>query len=197
MRRRSSPATRTPFRAATAAAPGAVRGRLPDQGRNRLLRKAVGSHRRRGGRGRHVLLDVPAHRNRPVPGRRVHQHAVRDHGRRRHPRGAGDRPRRARRTDHRRRADHPGAHRVQRGLRLRPGGDGQLGVLRQPNPASARELVESIRAGQTPQPTRGAPVCPFTQTARPWPGWGRRPPTPPDPAPRRWPGCGWREQDES
>ena len=42
----------------------------------------------------------------------------------------GDRQRR----DHRRRQGHPRAHRVQRGLRLRPGDDGQLGVLRQPDP---------------------------------------------------------------
>ena len=39
------------------------------------------------------------------------------------------------RRDHRRRQDHPGAHGVQRGLRLRAGDDGQLGVLRQHHPA--------------------------------------------------------------
>ena len=44
--------------------------------------------RRRGHRGRHVLLDVPAQPDRRVPGRRVHQHAVRGHGRRRDPRRA-------------------------------------------------------------------------------------------------------------
>ena len=65
-------------------------------------------------------------------------------------------------------------------------------------PASARELVESIRAGQTPQPTRGAPVCPFTQTARTLAGVG------PQTADTTGPGAATlaglrvaREQDES
>jgi NADH-quinone oxidoreductase subunit E len=39
-------------------------------------------------------------------------------------------------------------------------------------PASTRDLVESIRNGQTPQPTRGAPVCPFRDTARTLAGVG-------------------------
>lgn len=65
-------------------------------------------------------------------------------------------------------------------------------------PTSARELVESIRAGQTPQPTRGAPVCPFTQTARTLAGVG------PQTADTTGPGAATlaglrvaREQDES
>lgn len=65
-------------------------------------------------------------------------------------------------------------------------------------PASARELVESIRAGQTPQPTRGAPVCLFTQTARTLAGVG------PQTADTTGPGAATlaglrvaREQDES
>ena len=63
-------------------------------------------------------------------------------------------------------------------------------------PASARELVEPFAPDRLPNP----PGCPGARSPRPrepWPGWGRRPPTPPDPAPRRWPGCRWREQDES
>ena len=36
---------------------------------------------------------------------------------------------------------------MQRGLRLRAGDDGQLGVLRQPDPESATELVDDLRAG--------------------------------------------------
>ena len=47
--------------AAAAAAPGAVRGRLPHAGRNRVLRRAARPDRRRGHRGRHVLLHVSAH----------------------------------------------------------------------------------------------------------------------------------------
>uniref|UniRef100_UPI0018EDB352 NAD(P)H-dependent oxidoreductase subunit E n=1 Tax=Mycobacterium hubeiense TaxID=1867256 RepID=UPI0018EDB352 len=33
-------------------------------------------------------------------------------------------------------------------------------------PSSARDLVDALRAGQPPHPTRGAPLCPFSQTAR-------------------------------
>ncbi|MCV7194296.1 NADH-quinone oxidoreductase subunit NuoE [Mycolicibacterium brumae] len=33
-------------------------------------------------------------------------------------------------------------------------------------PSSARDLVDGLRAGHTVAPTRGAPLCPFTQTAR-------------------------------
>ena len=39
-------------------------------------------------------------------------------------------------------------------------------------PSSARELVESIRTGETPEPTRGARVCPFRETARTLAGVG-------------------------
>jgi NADH-quinone oxidoreductase subunit E len=39
-------------------------------------------------------------------------------------------------------------------------------------PSSAQELVDSIRAGQTLRPTRGAPVCPFKETARTLAGVG-------------------------
>ena len=58
------------------------------------------------------------------------------HGWRRDLRAAQGAPRRRQRRDHRRRQDHPRARRVQRGLRLRAGGDGQLGVLRQPDARS-------------------------------------------------------------
>lgn len=33
-------------------------------------------------------------------------------------------------------------------------------------PASARELVDGLRSGRPPEPTRGAPLCSFRQTAR-------------------------------
>ncbi|WP_102142525.1 NADH-quinone oxidoreductase subunit NuoE [Mycobacterium hubeiense] len=33
-------------------------------------------------------------------------------------------------------------------------------------PSSARDLVDALRAGNPPVPTRGAPLCPFRQTAR-------------------------------
>src|SRR5215213_10663404 len=33
-------------------------------------------------------------------------------------------------------------------------------------PSSARDLVDGLRAGQPPAPTRGAPLCTFKQTAR-------------------------------
>ena len=58
-------------------------------------------------------------------------------------------PRRRARRDHRRRQDHPGARRVPGRLRLRPGDDGQLRVLRQRRPARARSAWSSeLRAGE-------------------------------------------------
>ena len=71
---------------------------------------------------------------RRLPRRRLHQHAVRGDGRRRDLRAAQGPPRRRQRRDHRRRQGHPRAHRVQRGLRLRAGDDGQLGVHGQHDP---------------------------------------------------------------
>ena len=154
---------------------------------------ATRPHRRRGDRGRHVLLDVPAHPHRRVPGRRLHQHAVRDHGRRRDPRGAAGPPRRPRRRDHRRRPGHPRAHRVQRRLRLRARRDGQLGVLRQPNPflgtgsrrraarrASRRCPAAARRCARSARPPASSRACPTTARSPPTARCRRR----------RWPDCG-------
>jgi NADH-quinone oxidoreductase subunit E len=33
-------------------------------------------------------------------------------------------------------------------------------------PSSARDLVDGLRAGEPPLPTRGAPLCTFRETAR-------------------------------
>ena len=88
----------------------------------------------------------------------------------------------------------PGAHRVQRGLRLRAGGDGQLGVLRQQDPDSAPgRWSTACAAGADVAPTRGAPRLCTWKRGRPDPGrlprrpGGRR-------AHRRrsrpWPACG-------
>ncbi len=64
--------------------------------------------------------------------------------------------------------DHPRAGRVQRGLRLRARGDGQLGVLRQPDAASRRELVDRLRAGQAvaPDPRRRRRCAPSRRSRR-------------------------------
>ena len=77
-------------------------------------------------------------------------------------------PRRRPRRDDRRRHGHPRAPRVQRGLRLRAGDDGQLGVLRQPDARSPRsQLVDDLRAGDDGRrPTRGASLCTFKQVSR-------------------------------
>ena len=83
---------------------------------------------RRGQRRRDVLHDVQAQAGRRLPRRRLHQHAVRGDGRRRDLRAAQGPPRRRQRRDHGGRQGHPRARRVQRGLRLRAGDDGQLGV---------------------------------------------------------------------
>ncbi len=33
-------------------------------------------------------------------------------------------------------------------------------------PSSARDLVDGLRGGEPPKPTRGAPLCTFRETAR-------------------------------
>ena len=128
------PLPRGPLRPAADAAPRAV-GRGPDHARgHRGVRRDARHQRRRGQRRRDLLHDVQAQAGRRLPRRRLHQHAVRGHGRRPDLRAAQGPPRRRQRRDHRGRQGHPRAHRVQRGLRLRPGDDGQLGVHGQPDP---------------------------------------------------------------
>ena len=76
-------------------------------------------------------------------------------------------PRRRQRRDHRGRQGHPGAHRVQRGLRLRARGDGQLGVLRQPDArvrqAARRRPARGPRGRARPA---ARPLCTYKETAR-------------------------------
>ena len=69
-------------------------------------------------------------------------------------RAAQGAPRRRQRRDHRPTAGHPRARRVQRGLRLRPGGDGQLGVHGQPDPGVRHA------AGRRPARRQGGPLHP-------------------------------------
>ena len=60
-------------------------------------------------------------------------------------------------------------------------------------PSSARDLVDALRAGQPPAPTRGAPLCTFRETARILAGLPDERPVTADgqvAAPPRWPGCG-------
>ena len=145
--------------AAAAAAPRAVRRRLRHRPRHRPVRRAARPHHRRGLRRRHVLHAVQAPPQRHLHRRRLHQHAVRGHGRRRDLGCRVRAPRHRPRRDHRRRPGHPRAHRVQRRLRLRPGGDDQLGVLRQPDPGlhhRARRRAARRRAGRPhPRPEAG------------------------------------------
>ena len=114
------------------------RGRLRQPARHRVLRGDARPHHRRGRGGRDVLhaVQAPPQRRRTrsasAPTRSARSWAATQIWE------ALSRPpgRRARR-DHAGRRDHPRARRVQRGLRLRPGRDGQLGVLRQPDPRVA------------------------------------------------------------
>ena len=161
-----------------------------------VLRRHAGPDHGRGHRGRHLLHHVPAQALRRLPGGRLHQHPVRGDGRRRHLRGAPGAPRRRQRRDHRGRQGHPGAHRVQRGLRLRARRDGQLGVLRQPDPGqrqAPRRRPARGRAGRA-HPRRPAV---HVQGDRPHPGrLPRRAARAPSRraaarAPPRWSGCGW------
>ena len=95
---------------------------------------------------------------RRLPRRRLHQHAVRGDGRRRDLRAAQGPPRRRQRRDHRGRQGHPRARRVQRGLRLRAGDDGQLGVHGQHDPGVGRPARRRPARGQgghlDPRPAR-------------------------------------------
>ena len=117
--------------AAADAAPGAERRRAGDAGRDRGLRGDSRADRGGGQRGGHLLHDVQAAAGRGLSRRGLHHRALRDHGRRRGVLGPARSSRDRQRRDDRGRLDHPRAHRVQCRLRLRPGDDGQLGVLRQ------------------------------------------------------------------
>ena len=64
----------------------------------------------------------------------------------------------AQRRDHRRRQGHAATHRMQRRLRLRAGGDGQLGVLRQPNTGvgTRTRRLAALRRTRDAHPRRSA-----------------------------------------
>ena len=99
----------------------------------------------------------------------------------------------ARGRDHRSTAGHPRARRVQRRLRLRPRRDGQLGVLRQPDPVVGTRTRRLACARRPVTPTRGAPLCTFRETARILAGFADGRPGADDggsPGNRRWPDSG-------
>ena len=79
-----------------------------------------------------------------------------------------------------------GAHRGATPPATMPRRHGELGVLRQPNPSSASELVAALRSGQTVTPTRGAALCRFRETARTLAGLGSPLRTPRCPASPHW-----------
>ena len=132
--RHRRPLPRAALRPAADAAPRAVGRGADDAGGHPGLRRHPRPLRRRGQRRRDVLHDVQAQAGRRLPRRRLHQHPVRGDGRRRDLRAPQGPPRRRQRRDHGRRQGHPRARRVQRGLRLRAGDDGQLGVHGQHDP---------------------------------------------------------------
>ena len=86
-------------------------------------------------------------------------------------------PRHRPRRDHRGRQDHPRAGRVQRGVRLRAGRDGQLGVLRQPDarvaPTGSSTTCAPART-VAPDPRRRQGVH-FKEVSRVLAGLRRRP----------------------
>ena len=168
---------------------------------HRALRRAARPDHGRGRRGRHLLHDVQAPARRRLPRRRLHQHAVRGDGRRRDLRRAEGAPRRRQRRDHRRRQGHPRAHRVQRGLRLRTGRDGQLGVLRQPDASRAPSELDDRLAGRRRRraPPRSRGRAPSARSSGSWPGSRRRarPREGPCGADRpRWSGCSLAHERE-
>ncbi len=147
------------LRPAADAAPRAERRGPGHLARHRGVRRDPRHQRRRGQRCRDLLHDVQAPPRRRLPRRRLHQHALRDHGRRPDLRAAQGPPRRRQRRDHRRRQDHPRAHRVQRRLRLRTGDDGQLGVHGQHDPGvgdhAGRRPALRHRGALHPRPAAG------------------------------------------
>ena len=85
-----------------------------------------------------------------------------------------DPPRRRQRRDHGRRPDHPRAHRVQRGLRLRAGDDGQLGVHGQHDPRVRHPAGRRPPGGQSgPLHTRASHRPPGARSS----GYSRASPT--------------------
>jgi len=77
------------------------------------------------------------------------------------------------RHHHRRRQGRPGADRVQRGLRLRPGDHGQLEFYDNMTPEKAKQLVDDLRAGNPPAPTRGpSRLCTWKEASRVLAGFG-------------------------
>ena len=143
---------------------------------HRVLRGPTRPDRGRGHRGRHVLLDVPAHPDRRVPGRAcartrcARSWAATRFSTRCRTTWASTR---ARPPDGRPR--HPRTHRVQRGVRLRTRRDGQLGVLRQPDPllgTGSRRLAarwraaladaEARRCALSGRPPESLRACPTT-----------------------------------
>ena len=152
--------------AAAAAAPGAVGGGLRLPARHRVLRRQAGSDRRRGLRGRHVLHDVQAHPVRRAPGQRLHQHAVRGAGRRRHLRhavartsgSATRRPRASRAPRGRSPWSTPSAWPP---ATTRPVLQVNYEYYDNQTPDGALDLVTALQAGERPHPTRGAPLTDF------------------------------------
>ena len=114
----------------------------------------------RGHRGRDLLLDVPAHADRRVPGRRVHQHAVRGDGRRRDPRRAAGPPRRRHDETHRDGKVTLEHIECNAACDYAPVVMVNWEFFDNQTPASARELVDELRAGRAIAPTRGAPCAP-------------------------------------
>jgi hypothetical protein len=153
------------------AAPGPVGRRLRHRPGHRVLRRGARPHHCRGEWCRHLLHPIQAPPQRRLHHRGLHQHALRDHGRRRdlgrRLRAPGDRPRR----DDLRRQDHPGASRVQRRLRLCPGrhdSTGSSSTTRRPSRRSASPTTcgPARTSGRPAAPTRSAPSRRFRGCSR-------------------------------
>ncbi len=157
------PVPAVPLGAAAAAAPGAVGGGLRQPGRHPVLRRGAGADHRRGLRGRHLLHDVQAHPVRRAPGQRLHQHAVRGAGRRRHLRAAAGassasgtrRPRASRAPRARSPWSTPSASPPATSA---PVLQVNYEYYDNQTPSRPRQLVDALRRGEKPHPTRGAPL---------------------------------------
>ena len=137
-----------------------------------------------------VLLDVPAHRDRPVPHRRAPTHCAPSWAAT-PSRGTGERPRRARRADHRRRTDHP-EHIIEcnAACDYAPVVMVNWEFFDNQTPSSARNSSTPSELARHPgRPGRAG--VPFKETADPRRGRTADRRHQRAPVRRRWPDCGW------
>ena len=167
-RRDHRPLPQVPVGAAAVAAPGAGRGGLRVRRRHRVRAGQLGLTEAEVTAVVELLHHVQAAAGRRVPRRRLHEHAVRGAGRRRHLRRPAGAPRRRQRRD-----DAPTARSRSSTLECNAACDYAPVMMvnweffDDMTPQRARDLVDDLRSGAAVRPSRGAPrLCSWRQAAR-------------------------------